>query len=194
LRTNSAVTAVLIAVSLAGITAPATAHADFGDRDQPACTGPVPTPDQVAAIMNELTDPDIPAANKTYIVTPAFTDVITPGFTNRDDPAPSPGEPLPMPLPPGSQNVPPGVEVYAQTWSGSAVVIGAQRIQHTYAGTARSHFVSVSLVTSQHLMCSRVLTLAESQRYSMMKPPLAAVFRVKRVVPSVRFELTLDGF
>jgi hypothetical protein len=104
--------AVVIAVTLAGVTAPATAHADFGDRDQPASTGPVPTPDQVAALMTELTDPDVPAANKGNIVTLAFTDVITPGFTTKDDPAPSPGEPLPMPLRPGSQNVPPGVEVY----------------------------------------------------------------------------------
>jgi hypothetical protein len=77
---NSAISAVLIAVSLAGITAPATAHADCGDPDQPACTGPVPTPDQVAAIMNELTDPDIPAANKTDIITPAFTDGQAQGF------------------------------------------------------------------------------------------------------------------
>jgi hypothetical protein len=63
-----------------------------------------PTVDQVVAILAELTDPNRPAATK--------TDVITPGFTTKDDPAPSPGEPLPMPLPPGSQNVPPGVEVY----------------------------------------------------------------------------------
>jgi hypothetical protein len=37
-----------------------------------------------------------------------------PATSYADDPAPSPppGEPLPMPLPFGSQNVPPGVEVY----------------------------------------------------------------------------------
>jgi hypothetical protein len=74
------VAATLLAASLAGITAPATADADCGDPDQPACTGPVPTPDQVAAIMNELTDPDIPAANKTDIITPAFTDGQAQGF------------------------------------------------------------------------------------------------------------------
>jgi hypothetical protein len=44
-----AAAAVLLAASLAGITAPATAHADCGDPDQPACTGPVPTVDQVTA-------------------------------------------------------------------------------------------------------------------------------------------------
>jgi hypothetical protein len=63
--------ALLIAASLA---TPATAQADCGQDGQPACTGPVPTPDQVAAIMNELTDPNIPPANKGDIVTPPFDD------------------------------------------------------------------------------------------------------------------------
>jgi hypothetical protein len=45
------------------IAAPATAHAD----------DPVPTVDQVLAIMAELTDPNIPAANKSDIVTPGFS-------------------------------------------------------------------------------------------------------------------------
>jgi hypothetical protein len=45
------------------IATPATAHAD----------DPVPTVDQVAAIMAELTDPDRPAASKTDIVTPGFS-------------------------------------------------------------------------------------------------------------------------
>lgn len=63
------IAALLLAASL---TAPATAHADCGNPDQPACTGPVPTVDQVVAIMSELTDPNIPAANKTDIVTPGF--------------------------------------------------------------------------------------------------------------------------
>lgn len=47
----------------ASITAPATVHADE----------PVPTVDQVVAIMAELTDPDRPAASKTDTVTPAFS-------------------------------------------------------------------------------------------------------------------------
>jgi hypothetical protein len=39
--------------------------------------------------------------------------IASPATAYADDPAPSPpGEPLPMPLPPGSQGVPPGVEVY----------------------------------------------------------------------------------
>lgn len=55
------------------ITIPATAHADCGDPGQDPCTGPVPTVDQVMAIVNELINSDIPAANKTDIVTPGFT-------------------------------------------------------------------------------------------------------------------------
>jgi hypothetical protein len=68
-----------VTVAAALIAAPATvvtagqAHADCGDADQPPCTGSVPTVDQVVAIMAELTDPDIPAANKTNIVTPGFS-------------------------------------------------------------------------------------------------------------------------
>jgi hypothetical protein len=69
---KTAAAAILLAV--ASMIPPAIAHADCGDPDQPACTGPVPTPDQVAAIMNELTDPNIPAVNKGDIVTPAFDD------------------------------------------------------------------------------------------------------------------------
>lgn len=65
------VAATLLAASLA---VPATAYADCGDPDQPACTGPVPTVDQVMAILGELTDPNIPAANKDDIVTPPFDD------------------------------------------------------------------------------------------------------------------------
>ena len=38
----------------------------------PAYADPVPTTDQVLAIMAELADPGIPAANKTDIVTPEF--------------------------------------------------------------------------------------------------------------------------
>jgi len=50
--------ALLLGASLA---APAIARADD-----------VPSVDQVVAIMSELTDPDIPAANKGNIVTPGF--------------------------------------------------------------------------------------------------------------------------
>jgi hypothetical protein len=66
-----AAAALLLAASLA---APATAHATCGDPDQPPCTGPVPTVDEVTAIMNEVADPNIPAANKNDVVTPPFND------------------------------------------------------------------------------------------------------------------------
>jgi hypothetical protein len=51
------------AMTAALIAAPATAHAD----------DPVPSVDQVVAVMAELTDPNRPAASKTDIVTPGFS-------------------------------------------------------------------------------------------------------------------------
>lgn len=57
---KGAVVALLLVVSLA---APATAHANDSG----------PSVDQVVALMNALTDPDIPALNKANIVTPGFT-------------------------------------------------------------------------------------------------------------------------
>jgi hypothetical protein len=62
--------ALLLAASLA---VPAPAHADCGDPGQDPCTGPVPTVDQVVGIMQQLTDPNIPAASKGNIVTPGFS-------------------------------------------------------------------------------------------------------------------------
>jgi len=55
------------------IVSPATAYADCGDPGQDPCAGPVPTVDQVMAILGELTDPNIPAANKGNIVSPGFS-------------------------------------------------------------------------------------------------------------------------
>jgi hypothetical protein len=68
---KTVVSAMLLAASL--MVVPAAAHADCGDPDQPACTGPVPSVDQVGAVLDKLTDPDIPALNKTDIVTPGFS-------------------------------------------------------------------------------------------------------------------------
>ena len=51
----------------------APSYADCGDPDQSPCTGPVPSVDQVLAVLSGLTDPDIPAATKNNIVTPGFT-------------------------------------------------------------------------------------------------------------------------
>jgi hypothetical protein len=62
-----AVTGMLLAASLA---VSATAHADCGDPGRDPCTGPLPTVDQVVAVLAELTDP---AANKNNVVTPGFS-------------------------------------------------------------------------------------------------------------------------
>jgi hypothetical protein len=59
--TKLSVSAVMLVASLTVVAAPATAHAD-----------PVPTVDDVVAVMAELTDPGIPAANKGNIVSPGF--------------------------------------------------------------------------------------------------------------------------
>jgi hypothetical protein len=79
LTKRNGLAAVLLAVA-ALIVAPATvvtvappAFADCGDPGEAPCTGPVPTTDEVDAIMSKLTDPSIPAANKGDIVTPGFT-------------------------------------------------------------------------------------------------------------------------
>jgi hypothetical protein len=66
--------AAALLLAIASMVPGAVTHADCGQADQPACTGPVPTPDQVMALLGELTDPNIPAANKNDIVNPAFTD------------------------------------------------------------------------------------------------------------------------
>jgi hypothetical protein len=64
--------ASLATLMVALIGSPATAHADCGQDGQPACTGPVPTVDQVMDIMNRLTDPNVPSIEKGDIVTPGY--------------------------------------------------------------------------------------------------------------------------
>jgi hypothetical protein len=68
-------TKLSIATTLAAalIASPATAHADCGDPGQEPCTGPVPTVDDVDAVMTKLFDPARPATSKTDVVTPGFT-------------------------------------------------------------------------------------------------------------------------
>jgi hypothetical protein len=61
------------ALVFAVITAPATAYADCGELGQDPCTGPAPTADQVVGIMQQLTDPIVPAVSKGDIVTPGFS-------------------------------------------------------------------------------------------------------------------------
>jgi hypothetical protein len=64
---KSIAAAMILAASLTG---PATAHADCGDPGQDPCTGPVPTVDQVVALLSELMDPNRPNADKNDVVTP----------------------------------------------------------------------------------------------------------------------------
>jgi hypothetical protein len=64
----------LATLTMALFVSPATAYADCSDDGQPACTGPVPTVDQVMDLMNEVADPNIPAVNKNDVVTPPFDD------------------------------------------------------------------------------------------------------------------------
>jgi hypothetical protein len=64
---------VVATLTAALIASPATAYADCGAPGQDPCTGPVPTVDQVMAVLVEMTDPDIPAANKGNVVTPGFS-------------------------------------------------------------------------------------------------------------------------
>ncbi|UVO13795.1 hypothetical protein NM962_06890 [Mycobacterium sp. SVM_VP21] len=58
-----AAASIALAAALAGAATPATSSA----------AEPVPTTDEVLAAMAELTDPNIPAANKTNVVTPGFS-------------------------------------------------------------------------------------------------------------------------
>jgi hypothetical protein len=60
-------------LAIASLAVAATAHADCGDPGQPPCTGPVPTPDDVDAVMTKLFDPARPATSKADVVTPGFT-------------------------------------------------------------------------------------------------------------------------
>jgi hypothetical protein len=64
---------VATALAAALIASPATAYANCGDPGQDPCTGPVPTVDQVLAVLVGMTDPDVPAADKTNIVSPGFS-------------------------------------------------------------------------------------------------------------------------
>lgn len=75
----------LIGVPVGVVTVAAPAYADCGDPGEPPCSGPVPTDDEVMAIMTELIDPDVPALEKGNIVTPGFSpedaDAVDDGLT-----------------------------------------------------------------------------------------------------------------
>jgi hypothetical protein len=71
MRTLSGIAITVFTAAL--IVAPATAYADCGDPGQDPCTGPVPTVEQVDAVMTKLFDPTRPATSKTDVVSPGFT-------------------------------------------------------------------------------------------------------------------------
>jgi hypothetical protein len=68
--TKLSVATTLVATLIAS---PATAYADCGTPGQDPCTGPVPSADQVVDLFQQLTDLNIPAANKGNIVSPGFS-------------------------------------------------------------------------------------------------------------------------
>jgi hypothetical protein len=66
-----AIAAVTLVIAPTPAAAPA--HADCGEPGQPACPGPVPSTDQVLAVLAELTNPGRSAVSKSDVVTPGFS-------------------------------------------------------------------------------------------------------------------------
>jgi hypothetical protein len=108
IRAIAAVALVVAPTSLAA----APAHADCGDPGQPTCAGPVPSTDQVLAVLAELTDPGKPAAAKTDIVTPGFTGEESPTIDDHLNRMNAHGL-LPLSFVVTNQNAPPGPIVLA---------------------------------------------------------------------------------
>ncbi len=115
------IAAILIAAS---ITAPATAYADCGDPGQDPCAGPVPTVDQVVGIMQQLTDPNIPAANKGNIVSPGFTPDEAGTIDHRLQVIEGPALPLPF--------IVTDIQPAPNHFAGATVETGGNRYQHTW--------------------------------------------------------------
>jgi hypothetical protein len=84
---------------------------------------PVPTVDQVVAIMQQLTDPNIPAANKGNLITPPFT---AEEAATLDHQLQIEGPALPLPF--IVTNIQPAPNHYA----GATVETGGNRYQHTW--------------------------------------------------------------
>jgi hypothetical protein len=115
---------VVTAVAAALIATPATASADCGDPGQDTCTGPVPTVDQVVGIMQELTDPNVPAANKGNIISPPLTPEEAATLDHQLQVIEGPALPLPLIV----TNIQPAPNHYA----GATVETGGNRYQHTW--------------------------------------------------------------
>jgi hypothetical protein len=145
---KNVVAATLLTASLA---APATAYSDCGDPDQPPCTGPVPSVEQVVGIMKQLTDPNIPAVNKGNVITPPFTAEEAATLDHQLQVIDGPALPLPFivtniqPAPNhyAGATVETGGNMYQHTWPAPVVLIqqdGAWKITHDSAMPELKHF------------------------------------------------------
>ena len=106
------------------IATPATGHADCGDPGHDPCTGPVPTVDQVVGIMQQLTDPNVPAVNKGNVITPPFTPEDAATLDHELQVIQGPALPLPFIV----TNIQPAPNNFA----GATVETGGNRYQHTW--------------------------------------------------------------
>ena len=106
------------------IASPATAYADCGDSGQDQCSGPVPTVDHVVGLMQQLTDPNIPAANKGNIVTPGFTPDEAGTIDHQLQVIEGPALPLPF--------VVTDIQPAPNHFAGATVETGGNRYQHTW--------------------------------------------------------------
>jgi hypothetical protein len=113
--------ALLLAASLV---VPASAHADRGDPGQDPCTGPVPTVDEIVAVMQQLTDPNIPAVNKGNIITPPFTPDEAATLDHQLQVIEGPALPLPF--------VVTDIQPAANHFAGATVETRGNMYQHTW--------------------------------------------------------------
>jgi hypothetical protein len=115
------VAALLLAASLV---VPTRAHADCGDPGQDPCTGPVPTVDEIVAVMQQLTDPNIPAVNKGNIITPPFTPEEAATLDHQLQVIEGPALPLPF--------VVTDIQPAANHFAGATVETRGNMYQHTW--------------------------------------------------------------
>jgi len=122
MKTTAAAT--MLVASLTVVAAPATARADCGDPDQPACGGPVPSVDQVVGIMQQLTDPNIPATNKGNVITPPFSPEEAATLDDHLHKIEAPALPLPF--------IVTDIQPAPNGFAGATVETGGNRYQHTW--------------------------------------------------------------
>jgi hypothetical protein len=144
---------IVLAATLltAALAVPATAYADCGDPGQDPCTGPVPTVDQVVGIMQQLTDPNIPAVSKGNVIAPPFTPEEAATLDHQLQVIEGPALPLPFvvtdiqPAPNhfAGATVETRGNMYQHTWPAPVVLIeqdGHWKITHDSAMSELQHF------------------------------------------------------